>query len=128
MPRHRRGWAMGGGFHARHSPMIVSMLEPLLLVLLSENPSHGYTLLAELETLGIDTIHHSVVYRTLRELEKLGWVQSYWDTGQTQGPPRRNYSLTNQGRDALKNWQSELVKVRELISCLLDRLSKPERS
>jgi hypothetical protein len=54
MPRHRRGWAMGGGPHreGRHSPLKIAMLEPTLLILLEERSRHGYTLLSELEELG----------------------------------------------------------------------------
>ena len=42
-----------------------------LLVLLKEQPGHGYSLLSELNGLDITTIHPSVVYRTLREMEAL---------------------------------------------------------
>ena len=124
MPRHRRGWAMGGGpnYEDRHSPLTISMLEPALLILLKEQPRHGYTLLTDLGCLGMATLHPSVVYRTLREMEGLGWIQSDWDTGQTQGPPRRNYRLTVQGEEALRNWQHELEKNQELISNLLKRI------
>lgn len=123
MPRMRRGWAVGGkhGFRNRHSPVTVSMLEPALLILLKERPRHGYTLLSNLAELGMGTIHPSVVYRTLRNLEELSWVQSDWETIQTQGPPRRTYALTSQGEEALKNWQNELKKTRDLISHLLNR-------
>ncbi len=125
MPRHRRGWAMGGGphFEDRHTPLTISMLEPALLVLLKEKPRHGYTLLTDLESLGMSTIHPSVVYRTLREMEDLEWIRSDWDTSQTQGPPRRIYQLTAQGDDALQYWKHELGKTRDLISQLMDRLA-----
>lgn len=126
MPRHRRGWAMEGGPNCenRHSPLTVSMLEPALLILINEQPSHGYTLLGDLEKLGMSTLHPSVVYRTLREMEELEWILSDWDTGQTQGPPRRTYQLTAQGQEALRNWQHELGKIQELISDLLKRIEK----
>ena len=126
MPRHRRGWAMGGGPHGedRHSPLTISMLEPALLVLLKEQPRHGYTLLADLESLGMTTIHPSVVYRTLREMEGLEWIQSDWETDQTQGPPRRTYHLTIQGEEALQNWRHELGKTQGLIAQLLKRIEK----
>lgn len=112
--------------HARHSPLTVSMLEPALLVLLKERPRHGYTLLADLDALGINTIHPSVVYRTLREMEILEWIRSEWHTDQTQGPPRRTYQLTAQGEEALQNWRQELAKKRDLISQLLRRLEQEE--
>lgn len=130
MPRHRRGWAMGGvsQFEERHSPITISMLEPALLILIKEKPRHGYTLLADLETLGMSTLHPSVVYRTLRDMEGLEWIQSDWDTNQTQGPPRRTYRLTDSGEDALRNWQRELQKTQELIVQLLGRDETQERS
>jgi len=125
MPRHRRGWAIGGGPPPtdRHTPLTVAMLEPALLVLLKEHPRHGYTLLADLEALGMGTIHPSVVYRTLRQMEMLAWVQSAWETDQTQGPPRRTYRLTVEGETALESWQGELRKTRDLIAQLVNRLS-----
>ena len=126
MPRHGRGWAMGGGPNCgdRHSPLTISILEPALLILLKEQPRHGYTLLGDIETLGMTTIHPSVVYRTLREMEGLEWIQSDWDTGQTQGPPRRIYRLTGQGEEALQNWRHELGKTQGLITQLLKRMEK----
>ena len=123
MPRHRRGWAMSGnemGDEIRHTPLTVSMLEPALLCLLKSKASHGYTLLSDLEDMGVSSVHPSVVYRTLREMEELDWIQSTWDADQTQGPPRRTYSLTATGEDTWRKWQEELIKTRELISHLLE--------
>lgn len=105
----------------RHSPITVSMLEPALLILIQGRPSHGYTLLSDLEALGMSTLHPSVVYRTLREMEALEWIQSDWDTDQTQGPPRRNYHLTPLGEEALQNWKLELDKTMGLIQQLLQK-------
>ncbi|MBN1537654.1 MAG: helix-turn-helix transcriptional regulator [Anaerolineales bacterium] len=124
MPRHRRGWAMGNQSDSagKHTPLTVSVLEPALLILLKEQPRHGYTLLTDLEALGMGTIHPSSVYRTLRELERLSWVQSDWETIQTQGPPRRTYALTPQGEKALEIWRQELNKTHRLISQLLERI------
>jgi PadR family transcriptional regulator PadR len=124
MPRHHRGWMMGmggGEYPMHHTPLTVSLLEPALLILIKEKARHGYTLLTDLDALGMGTIHPSVVYRTLREMEELGWIQSDWDTSQTQGPPRRIYRLASQGEEALEGWKHELGKVREIISSLLER-------
>ena len=117
MPRYRRGWAVGAGGPERshHTGLTVAMLEPVLLMLVRRQPQHGYTLLSELEGLGLTSVHPSVVYRILRELEALAWIESSWDTSQTQGPPRKVYTLTPGGDSALQNWQVELTKVRKLI-------------
>ncbi len=103
------------------SPLAVSFLEPALLLLIKENPSHGYTLLNDLESLGVKSLHPSVVYRVLREMEELAWINSKWDTSQTQGPPRRNYQITPQGETVLQNWRKELGKANEIILVLLER-------
>lgn len=124
MPRHGRGWAMGQGQgqERRHSSLIVSILEPALLVLVKGEPSHGYSLLNDLGEMGLNTLHPSVVYRTLREMEDLGWIQSYWETDQTQGPPRRTYHLTAQGEEALQYWKQELARTDEIILQLLKKV------
>jgi len=110
-------------FQQKHTPLTISMLEPALLILLKEQPRHGYTLLTDLEKLGMSTIHPSVVYRTLRDMENLTWVTSIWHTDQTQGPPRRTYALTMQGEEALEIWRGELNKTQNLIQQLLERIS-----
>ena len=128
MPRYRRGWASDGGGrrHGHHTDLTVAMLEPVLLMLVRQQPQHGYTLLSELEGLGLTTVHPSVVYRILRELEGLAWIESSWDTSQTQGPPRKVYTLTPGGESALQNWQVELTKVRKLID-LVNQVDQTEK-
>ena len=124
MPRHGRGWAMGQGQgqERRHSSLIVSILEPALLVLVKGEPSHGYSLLNDLGEIGLNTLHPSVVYRTLREMEDLGWIQSDWETDQTQGPPRRTYHLTALGEEALQYWKQELARTNEITLQVLKKV------
>ena len=121
MPRRRRGWALDQHDEQQtyHTPLTVSLLEPALLVLIKRQARHGYTLLSDLEVLGMGTIHPSVVYRNLREMEELGWIISEWTTDQTQGPPRRTYRITVEGDVALVNWQQELKKAERLIAKLI---------
>ncbi len=130
MPRHRRGWSMRGegfGGQIRHSTLITSLLEPTLLLLLRKSPSHGYTLSNQLEALGINTINQSVVYRTLRDMEILGWIQSAWSADQTQGPPRRLYQLTEIGNTILNNWKQDLIKINAIITRLIEEDDEKEK-
>jgi len=130
MPRNRRGWNFDQKFEngaSPHTPLTVSLLEPAVLTLINERDQHGYSLISELESLGIDTIHQSVIYRTLREIEELGWVLSDWQTDQTQGPPRRVYRLTDLGSKILTLWKKDLEKARETIDELLNRINIKER-
>jgi len=124
MPRHRRGWAISANSQNedRFTPLMGSILEPALLILLKDHPQHGYTLLESLEALGMNPPHPSVVYRILHEMESLQWVRSQWDADESQGPPRRIYSLTDQGEVALQNWRVEMEKSRDLMNKLIERL------
>jgi PadR family transcriptional regulator PadR len=98
------------------------MLEPALLVLLSQGDMHGYTLLDQVDALGLRALQPSMLYRVLRELEEAGWVSSIWDREQTQGPPRRVYTLTEDGYAALHEWKNHLAQTQELISRLLEKM------
>ena len=95
---------------------------PTLLLLLHRGSTHGYTLLEQLSRFGLGSLHPSVVYRTLRDMEELGWIASDWDTSQTQGPPRRTYRMAPPGEEALRNWRRELIHSQDLIAQLLARM------
>lgn len=123
MPRHKRGWAIKEGHQRerRRTPLAGALVEPALLLLINEQPQHGYALLSALEVLEIAAIHPSVVYRTLRQMENLDWVKSEWDTDNDQGPPRKIFSLTEQGQAAHLTWQEELAKAQHSIQTMLGR-------
>ena len=122
MPRHRRGWAIEEPDDYKITPLMGAMVEPVLLTPLKETPQHGYNFLNSLENLGMMPPHPSVIYRTLREMEAPHWIASDWDSDSSLGPPRRIYSLTQQGRTALQNWQIEMQTTRDLIDKIMDRL------
>ncbi len=72
-----------------------------LLLLLAEQPRHGYELAESLRMSEFEGITTSTVYRELAKLEEDGLVQSFWEASQTRGPARRVYELTTKGRKAL---------------------------
>jgi len=65
-------------------------------VLLEGGASYGYDLRREFDARDLN-IDPSALYRTLRKLERDGWVQSRWMKA-TTGPRRRLYKLTAAGR------------------------------
>ncbi len=104
------------------------MLEPVLLLLLRYGPAHGYTLLGKLGGFGLGEPDPSVLYRALRGMESQGWVCSTWDEEETQGPPRRVYSITRDGDAALARWVEDLERGREQIDALLREYSRHVRA
>jgi PadR family transcriptional regulator PadR len=85
-------------------------LEPLVLYVLErEGPKYGYELGADLEshTLTDAEIDRSALYRILQSLETMGHVTSEWDTS-APGPARHIYSITQTGKDHLREWAAVL--------------------
>lgn len=95
-------------------------MEPVLLLLLHSNPSHGYKLLDRLDEFGLGNLNPSMVYRTLRDMEGRGWIHSIWEGEKTQGPPRRIYELTEDGINMLTLWANDLEEARDRINLLLN--------
>jgi PadR family transcriptional regulator PadR len=87
---------------------------------LHQGVAHGYSLLDGLGEYGLRDLDPSVVYRALREMEEDGWVSSTWDARATQGPPRRNYRITNRGHEVLKLWVEELEASKARIERFID--------
>jgi poly-beta-hydroxybutyrate-responsive repressor len=78
-----------------------------LLVLLKEQNLHGYEILKELKGRFDVIADTGTVYRVLRQLEAEGHISSWWDPN-GQGPARRIYTLTEDGRQALMLWSVAL--------------------
>jgi PadR family transcriptional regulator PadR len=85
------------------------LLTAWLLVLLESGASYGYDLRRELDAREL-SIDPSALYRTLRKLERDGWVQSRWMKAKT-GPRRRFYKLTDSGRENLDE-MAVVIKAR----------------
>jgi len=99
-------------------------LEPALLALLRERPTHGYELIAELPQLvGADRVDVGNVYRALRGLEERGLVTSKW-RDDLPGPAKRTYEITEDGRAAADRWGTWLRETRDRIDGLLARLEE----
>lgn len=110
-------------------PMHRFMEVCLLYLLCDENNGfHGYSLAEKLKSFGFaeEELNISTLYRTLRHMEQSEWVRSHWESG-GQGPQRRVYSITAQGRDALAEWVQVLKKRRERIGLLLDAYAQLDK-
>jgi len=60
----------------------------------------------------------AMVYRTLRYLEKEGFVLSKWDTKKT-GPAKRIYELTNKGMGLLHLWAESIGTRKKMLEKFL---------
>lgn len=101
-----------------HEPV----LQPILLLLLSEKSAHGYELHERLATFGLDvSVEPTTVYRHLRRFEELGLVTSQWET-QDSGPARRLYEITPEGSANLQAFSTVLRKRRDQLNFIITRV------
>ena len=104
----------------RRRQRVMSFLQPCLLLLLTRDEAHGYSLIDGLDEFGFERqrFDPSLIYRALREMEDSGWVTSRWDDD-SQGPRRRVYQILPQGEAFLAEWIADLRRTRAEIDRLL---------
>ena len=90
------------------------MLTAHLLAMLRGWSGYGYELAQRLEEAGLGTYNSGTIYRTLRQMEKMGLVSSLWDTTE-DGPARRMYTPTDAGNYFLKQWIDTLEWHRSML-------------
>lgn len=114
-----RGFGRGQRWMGDYSLIDVRLVEPALLAFLKQKSLHGYGLLDKLAELGLNAINPSLIYRVLRDYEELGLVQSDWDTDTTQGPPKRVYTITEDGQAALRRAADSMRETVTRIEAIL---------
>jgi PadR family transcriptional regulator PadR len=97
-----------------------SFLRPCVLLLLREQPAHGYELLARLGQFGFDGKDPGKLYRGLRALEHEGLVRSSWEASDA-GPDRRIYELTRAGGEELHRHAKSLALTGDVVATFLSR-------
>ena len=79
--------------------------------MLADHSLHGYEITKELNEKFDIITDAGTVYRALRQLERDGYISSWWDPKE-QGPARRFYALTESGEIALQLWSEVLDQYR----------------
>lgn len=93
------------------------VLEMCILHEIAKNETYGYEIL---NTIGgvFPGMDRSTVYAVLRRLNADGSTEARMGNGESGGPQRKYYRITEQGRAALKNligeWESILGAVKKI--------------
>jgi PadR family transcriptional regulator PadR len=95
-------------------------LRACLLLLLREEPAHGYDLLERITAFGLDDSDPGGLYRTLRRLEEDGLVHSAWEPS-ASGPQRRIYEITRAGMQELHLRAEAITGAQRFVSAFLGR-------
>nr|WP_223207858.1 PadR family transcriptional regulator [Actinopolyspora erythraea] len=95
----RRGVAVG----KRTTEMLKGTLEGVVLAILAGQPAYGYEITAWLREQGFSDIAEGTVYALLVRVERRGLVDVA-KVPSEKGPPRKVYSLNDQGREYLEEF------------------------
>lgn len=89
-------------------------LVPVILLSLRDWNSYGYELMERSTRFGFEAMNPGTLYRTLRQMEKDGIVESSWETSKG-GPARRMYSITDAGETYLDFWAKSLEQYQRTM-------------
>jgi len=101
--------------------LLRGVVEPLMLFIIDELPSHGYSIAKEIErrSSGYLKLTASTVYTALRRLEAEGLVLSTWQSV-ANSQRRRSYQLTDKGKRLLKaqltEWERFSVATERVVA------------
>ena len=87
----------------------------------SRKPMYGYQIAKLLKESGSDQpmMKQGTLYPVLRSLEASGLLSSSVEPS-VSGPPRRYYKITDQGREALKEWVRIWQQTKEFADAILE--------
>lgn len=95
---------------------------PALLLLVGEEPMHGYGLVEGLRSLGYGPVSRPSVYRALADLEHDGLLES-WSAEPIAGSTRHMYGLTDAGRERLYGWMDVVARERDVLDHVVERFA-----
>jgi PadR family transcriptional regulator PadR len=98
--------------------MIKGLLPVVTLAACEDGDTYGYEVLHRLRGGGLTNVGDASVYGTLQRLYESGFLSSYL-VHSGNGPQRRYYGLTSEGRAELKSGRDQWQQFREVVTELL---------
>jgi PadR family transcriptional regulator PadR len=94
-------------------------IEFCVLAVLSRGERYGFELVRALADADELVTSEGTIYPLLARLRQDGLVTTSWKES-NQGPPRRYYRLTREGKAALKAFGTQWARFRDTVDHLLD--------
>jgi PadR family transcriptional regulator PadR len=104
------------------SQMRRGALEYCVLALIQQTPRYAFEMIEALGRTGMLT-SEGTLYPLLSRLRRDGLVKTEWRES-TDGPPRRYYELTGDGRRALTAFKNEWMSFRGAVDAILQEAKK----
>jgi transcriptional regulator len=105
---------------SRPTDLVQGTLDLLVLKVLELGPRHGWAIAQRLHQMSKEVLQvgQGSLYPALHKLEHQGWIESAWSESET-GRPTRVYSLTREGRRALKRESEQWERLSEAITAIV---------
>lgn len=113
-----------GGTSKLMTQMRRGAIEFCVLALLRDEDRYGFDLSRSLAAADGLVTSEGTIYPLLARLRQEGLVQTSWHES-PQGPPRRYYRLTTDGRVALDAFSLQWQRFRDAVDGLLDEGGNP---
>ncbi len=103
--------------NSAQSEMRKGLLEFCILLIISRGRAYASEILGELKDADLIVVE-GTLYPLLSRLRGEGLLEHSWEESKS-GPPRKYYSLTEKGRDTLKDLKSTWKTLTESIEALI---------
>jgi transcriptional regulator len=105
---------------SRPTELVQGTLDLLILKVLQLEPKHGWAIAQRLRQMSNEVLQvgQGSLYPALHKLEHNGWIESEWKATET-GRPAKFYSLTPEGRRALKREADQWERLSSAISAIV---------
>jgi PadR family transcriptional regulator len=105
--------------------MLKGTLEGIVLAILAVQPAYGYDITARLRDRGFSDIAEGTIYALLVRVEQRGLVDVA-KVPSEKGPPRKVYSLNDNGRGELDEFWRTWSFLAERIEQLHEHIEHPQ--
>ncbi|AZK44904.1 PadR family transcriptional regulator [Paenibacillus lentus] len=103
-----------------YSQMLKGILEGCILALMEDKEIYGYELSTLLEQSGLTFVSEGSIYPLLLRMQKEELIYGELRRdGVSGGPPRKYYSLTDQGAEALQRFRRSWNGLRQSVDYVL---------
>ena len=101
--------------------LVAASATPMVLGILAEGENYGYAILKRVSELSGGQLEWTdgLLYPLLHRLERLGFVESSWDTP-AGGRKRKYYSITQQGLAELAEQRRQWATVTDALKFIWD--------
>ena len=103
------------------SDLLRGYTDAIILNRLTGNDGYGYQISREVAGIsdGKLELKEATLYTAFRRMETAGYIRSFWGD-ESVGARRRYYSLTDTGREKLKEEQAAWRETRDVLNRLLE--------